>query len=307
MPAFQDSAFVITSLSARQGVASKSVPNVPFGSLGLIDLRSFGVLQSTTFSLKILDWLGASAGVGGYQQLGTNVRSLIAAGGEYSYGGNLGLTLRVLRMEKTKTQVSVQLHGGLTAGKITGSTALLAALAQSPAPSVEDVVASDLGNLLVMPVTTAAFRGSVNVAQALSKYVGAQASLGLAYTGTTIERRDATGQTTTDAKYGALTPTLGVALSGDLTPKNVPLVGILEVGVAVPFLRDHQAQTSTTRVQPTVALGAYYVGRRDLQLGVIGSALFGLEPVSGFDTSRNAAPSDGASIVMGELIVRYIW
>jgi hypothetical protein len=53
--------------------------------------------------------------------------------------------------------------------------------------------------------------------------------------------------------------------------------------------------------------GAFYAGRRDLQLGAVADVQLALDPVQGQDAGGAPAPSDRPAIVGVQLVFRYFW
>lgn len=72
-------------------------------------------------------------------------------------------------------------------------------------------------------------------------------------------------------------------------------------------LQSSQAQQSTSvagsTAQHLVALGLYYSGRADFQLGMVGYTLLGQLPLVGADGTVSGKPQDGGV----QLVFHYIW
>jgi hypothetical protein len=100
-------------------------------------------------------------------------------------------------------------------------------------------------------------------------------------------------------------PSLALAADLDLNPTGIPLALMLEYRGTAVHVADTQTQGSTNvaAFENLVALGVYYSGRTDLQLGVTAYTLFGQAPTLG----ANATPSGKPLDLAAQLAFRYFW
>ena len=76
------------------------------------------------------------------------------------------------------------------------------------------------------------------------------------------------------------------------------------------FTAGHQQEVELARTDlntSSVALGLYYTGRRNLQLGLVGATVLHAEPRIGVDAEGNPAKSGRPMLNTGQLVLRYIW
>jgi hypothetical protein len=191
-------------------------------------------------------------------------------------------------------------------GRLVSIPALASAVADSSTSNLGDVVNGDIANTVLTTVTSTSLGGSINVAQAVTRAVGVQAQLGIAFPGTSRQPYDVRAHGTTDARSSSTVPSLALALDFGAAP-HLPVSGMLEYQIAFPRTKD-EGGTTSSHTQHVIALGVYYSARKDLQLGIVPSAQLALEPVSGTAATRGAyAPSDRPSIFALEALARYVW
>jgi hypothetical protein len=308
VPALQESAFVLTTVGLRQGFAWKSIPAFPAGGLGRTTLTLSGVTMNADLGVRLVDWLALTAELGAFVMTGSNVRSLVEYGGEHLYGGGIGLAAKIARFEKTKTQLGAHVKGRFESGRLITERSLVGALVAGGGPgSVEEVAQGPSGNLLLSPETVTRFKGSLNLAQAINRTFGLQAEVGLGFVGTSIQAYDLGNQAGVEQTFSTTIPTIAVALGADGTTSHVPLAALVEYQIGFARSRDDSTGSTSSRTQHLLAVGGYWSGRRDLQVGLVASAQLGLEPVTGVTGAGAAAPSDKPAIYALEAVARYVW
>jgi hypothetical protein len=276
LPVFQPSAFVVGEAAVRAGVQYRSIPNVPAGG-GALNLQALGPTSGAEIDVKLLEWLAIETSLGGSSLTGANARSVAAFGGAYDYGVGAGLGARVVRFDRTHTQLAAHLAASASAGKL--------------------LALPDLAGV------TTAVAGSLALGQAVSPAFGVQLSLGLAYAFTTASPADTPDITLTSS---VTTPTIGFAASWDFAPGRSPISGLAEYVLALPSNHDLTG-ARTARANHTIAFGAFYAARKDLQLGLVGSAQLALDPMLGQDAGGALAPSDRPTAVGAQFVFRYLW
>jgi hypothetical protein len=101
-------------------------------------------------------------------------------------------------------------------------------------------------------------------------------------------------------------PTFGAALDIDADPIGLPVALMLEYrgrAVNVSDKGQKEASFDVSSLEHLVAVGVYYSGRTDLQLGLTGYTLFGQVPSYG----ANAIPSGKPLDLAAQLVFRYFW
>jgi hypothetical protein len=304
---FQPAPFIATYFSLQQGLQATTASDVPFGRLGNVDLATVFVLERAQLGVKITDWLGITGDFEGNFSTGVNVKSLLIRGGEYSYGGGGGLVGRIVRIDKTNTQVTARAGVTYLGGQIITIAPLLDALVKTPRQAVEDIVSGDIGNLVLVPGKFVTVPISIDAAQTISPNFSAQLSVGFRYRQTTVSPFDTATNTTRDFQLTTTSPNVALALTADGAPNKIPVAVVGEIAVQFPRTKNEQTGRSQGRVQPTLALGLYYSGQRHLQLGLVGALGLGLEPIQGRDAGGNAVESKKPTSVSGLFDFRYVW
>lgn len=294
-PILQEGAFNTMHFGTRLGAAVFSVPNVPTGALGTLTLNAAGLAQDFDLGIEILPWLGVYGTGDGTVVTGSDFESAIVFGGQFSFSGEGGVVVRLVRVESTGTQVSARLFGGGGTGLNLDTDNLLTAVLGQTGQTLNTILKGGIGNLILTPTGSYTFGGSVHGAQALGRYVGLQLAVEGRNTWQTVSpyvvsmnaNQDETTSTT------AVSTSAGVDVDG--SPAGVPL------GAMVEYKGEFDAASppsgaSTTAFVNTIAVGLYYTGRRDLLLGLGGKTELGLSELG-----------QSASIYYGQFLLRYIW
>jgi hypothetical protein len=328
--AFVPSALISSYAGIRAGVEYHQVPGftqlptlVKSGPQA-VDLRTVNVAETLDFAVRLHDHLAIFGDGYGRARVGANINTLLGTGADYTYGGDLGLAVKLFTIKSL--QVSLRGQVGYYAGQTAGILALfqdLSAIAQgalqevqrNPVQNVNDAV-NRLNNAfrtatsdLLTPFSGFAWGGSLNIAQALGRFVGLQGSVGF-YLDTATYRPThfdiaSNGPLTVEHDVQTTRPTLGLALDVDLEPAGFPLGLMVEYRGTALAVDDslNVANVDSNTIEHLVALGAYYSGRTDLQLGVTAYTLFGQAPTLG----ANAVPSGKPLDLAAQLMFRYFW
>jgi hypothetical protein len=301
-------------------VELRRVPNYPVdvttGSLtaGLIDLNTLSATQGIDGSIRIFPALALIFDLYGQARLGTDTASLLGTGADYRLGGNGGLLLRLFRSERF--QVSVRGQGGYHGGQQAGVTQFYGA--------VRDLASNEVNRVLGGGTTLAQEQARIDTAMAaaaqtltsqvsgfgasvmataalaLSSWAGVQAMAGYAFDRTTRVANQFQAVTASTVELSTTRDTstalVGVALDIGGAARGIPLDLVLEYEV-LPL------SASRGTVEQRLALGVYYSGRPDLQLGVSGYTLFAqLGELGAQDRVSGKAYDSG-----GLFVFRYIW
>jgi hypothetical protein len=331
--------FVPFALSAsyigvRAGFEYHSVPGyAQLPSIGasqpgqLVDLQTVNVAENIDFSLRLHDYVAIFGNAYGKGRIGANADTLLGTetGADYTYGGEVGALLKIFRLGPL--QLSVRGHAGYYAGQRAGILALFNDLNDIATGAVTQILNSPTIDLntavnqvnvafaaatadLLTPFHGVPFGGSANIALALTQFIGLQGSVGYKVDNETSEPRDFDGTTATivisKVKKSTKYITFAAAIDLDAGPIGLPIDVLFEYLVS-PATVDRTSPTSSSSestVEHRIALGVYYSGRTDLQLGVAGYTLLGQPPVLG---AQNAALSDKPIDFGSQLVFRYLW
>jgi hypothetical protein len=328
---FVATALPISYMGVRAGLEYHEVPGyAQLPALGTgsssqpVDLQTINVAETLDFAVQLHDYVALFGDAYGRARVGANTSTLLGTGADYTYGGELGALAKIVRFGGFQLAVRAQL--GLYAGQTAGVLGLFEDLNRIASNAITQVQANPTINLntalnslntafrsatadLLTPFSGVNYGASLNMAQALGRFVGLQGSFGFTIDTTTY---DATmldvgsgAPVVTQSKLHSTRPHAALALDVDLDPVQVPLDFMLEYRVS-PVTVTRSSDVSSLQesaVEQLFALGVYYSGRSDLQLGVTGYVLFGQIPQLG----ANAQPS-GKPLDLGtQFVFRYFW
>jgi hypothetical protein len=306
------------------------------------DLQTVNVTEDVEFALRLHDYVALFGDGYGRGRVGANTATLLGtdtgSGADYTYGGDLGALVKVIRI--AGIQLAVRGQFGYYAGQKAGISALFQDLGAIATDTVKrllsaqgvDINNPNLANInanldlntaiaqlntsfaaatadLITPFHGVAYGASVNLAIALGKYIGAQGSLG--YSSDTATFRP----TNFDAGLGTSVihertertsrPNLAVAIDLDAGPVGLPIDILVEYR-ATPITVTSEGESlshSESSFESLLALGVYYSGRADLQLGVTGYTLLGQAPALSSNGAASGKPQDFGA----QLVFRYFW
>lgn len=328
LSAFVPSALVDSHLGIRAGVEYHQVPG--FAQLPslvssgpqAVDLRTVNVAETLDFAVRLHDYFAIYGDGYGKARVGANIATLLGTGADYTYGGDLGLMVKLFRAGSF--QLAVRGQAGFYAGQSAGILALfqdLNVIAQDALQKVQRNPVLDLNQAidqlntafrtatsdLLTPFSGFTYGFALNAAQAIGRYVGLQASLGFYVDSATYRptRYDTSsgGPVTREQTIRTTRPSLGLAIDVDASPAGLPFAMLLEYRATPINVNSDDSEFDTTSFEHLVALGLFYSGRRDLQLGFTGYTLFGQPPALGANATPSGKPLDLAL----QLVFRYFW
>jgi hypothetical protein len=293
-----------------------------------VDLEDLGVLEGMDMGVRLHDRISLFGDANGRARGGTNVRSLLGTGAHFQYDAGMGGLLKILRHEKTGTQVAARLGLGFYGGQEVGIGAFASSLARTvrgainevrreveskQIPTVEEVTPkltaaaamirqlfANADDLLLTPFSGRQTSLQLTAAQALSRHVGLQAYAGWRWATLTAKATRFRGTSpilSIDLDQSISAPEGGVAADFDGASLGIPLDLILEYAVAYPTTQttsqtsSGEAERKDSRFEQSLASGLYYSGRPNLQLGVHAHATFEKQPVSTLLPSTTEAQS----------------
>jgi len=162
---------------------------------------------------------------------------------------------------------------------------------------------------LLVPFDGYRYGISLNAAQAFGRYLGVQLALGFLGDTTFFRPRiyDATrgGTVVLDQHSTTLAGRAALAVDLDGAPAGFPFDLVLEYALTLGHEQTIAPRTSfdTMSTEHLVALGVYYSGRPNLQLGATAYTLVGQLPLLGADRRLSGHPMDTGAL----FVFRYIW
>ena len=302
--------FATTHFGIRQGLALANVPKLPLGPLGPTDLTLSGLAQNFDLGVRITDWLAIQGSGAGQVITGVNIASIVLSGATFTASGEAGPLVRLVRSEKSGTQVALGLTGGAGFGRQLTVLPLVNALLSNPGQSLGTVLNGNIGKQVLVPTSKSTFAGTVSAAQTLTPNFGLLASVQGRYTSETQSPFDSTKAASVDVSSSNVEVKGALGVTADGSPSGIP------VGVMAEYLANLSNATTGSTSGPSqssselshfVSAGVYYTGRANLQVGVAGAAQLALRPVDGVDTNGATAKSDAPSVLFGQFILRYVW
>jgi hypothetical protein len=328
---FVPSSFVVSTFGVRAGFELRRTPAFPTdtttgsASQKLIDLSTASATEGIDVQVRLMRLLALTFDFYGNARIGTNTPTLLGTGADFEAGGNAGVLLRLLRSEHL--QLSLRAQGGYYGGQKAG----IARFYQSVRAIGEQTAARALSGSVTSAATERArldralmqaarglltsssgFRTSATLtaAAALGAFVGVQAMAGFlfersSYTSNQFEiTSDGSTQLRETSKLTESMFGLAVDLSGASRGVPLDLVGEYVLLPLSSRLKADQASTARqSALEHRLALGLYYAGRADLQLGLSAYGLLAQVPELGADGRASGKPHD----VGGLFSFRYIW
>lgn len=328
-PQFIPSSFVVSSFGVYAGVESRRVPNFPTdsstGSLTpkRIDLSTVSARQGIDAALRLHRVFALTFDLTGQARIGTNTDTLLGTGADYELGAGGGVLLRLLRTETF--QLSLRARGGYHGGQRAGIAGFYQSVRGIAEQTVNRVLRGDVGTLeaeearldrafseaargLVASATGYNVSGMLTAAWAMSSWAGLQIMAGYAFDDTTNVAQVFQLSTETNQRLQTSTQQhqfmAGLALDIGAASRGIPLDVVAEYQVLPLTSRlTGVNRVDQSAVEHRLALGLYYSGRTDLQLGVSGYTLLaGLR-----ELGASAQLSGRAYDAGGMFVFRYIW
>jgi hypothetical protein len=297
-PAYFSSAFITTDFLNSTELHIVQVPDVST-PLGSFKLHLTGAFEKFELGIKLSDVVGLRLSGGVRALVGTNKPGFVYNGASYDVGAGLRVPIRLLRAESSGTQLTLQPYGAFSGGQM---TTLFPLLRNSPIITAATILQGNLGELLTTPLRTVDFGIALPFAQTFSKNFSLQAIAGVGRNVVVLDQFNPRSGTRDSNSFGNWEFTFGAALAADGSPDGIPLAAMFE------WVTDRQTASTSLVATPevgtvtTLALGAYYTGRQNLQLGVTGAIELGLAPVeTDFGESGSPTAEDF------RFVLRYIW
>jgi hypothetical protein len=330
---FVPTALSFTYFGVRAGLEYHRVPgfarDISFFSTGFsrTNLETLNAAETVDVALRLHEYIALLGTAYGLARVGANEQTLLGSGADYTYGGNVGALIKVFRI--AGFQLAIRGEAGYFAGQRAGIIGLFQdigeivqtnvnQLAQTTDVRTIDIPArlSSIENAIrvatraiLTPFRGVEYGGSLNVAQSLGSAMGLQISFGLFGKAETadIPVFDAmTATITADPRdENKFFPKLAVAFDVDLESSlGIPLdlmaeYTLTQLSVTTELDVGVQERSWTEHL---VAVGGYFAGTADLQLGLIGYFLDGRNP----DVGANAQPSGEPLDVGAQFVFRYL-
>jgi hypothetical protein len=304
-PVLQEPAFITTHITFTQSLELLSVPDAPVRPGRTYDVSALGVDESIAFHARFLDRFEASIGGAAEAYSGSGVKSALVGGAAYWFDGQLGLGMRLVRGRRT--QFSMRLGGAFGSSKRIEFIPVLQQLAQQPPSSVDAVVDGSSGRKITTPASRDAVKLSFHLAHAFSRAFGFQAAF--VATESFIHLRVAYDEQRR-ISANVTTPELDAALTFDLRPlvEQVPLALIAEYSASWSQVATQEPGLSRwLETRQVISGGAYYSGRKDLQVGLVVRHILSFATTQGFDSQGRPFPIGKPDFTALQLTLRYIW
>ena len=208
--------------------------------------------------------------------------------------------VRIARIESSGTEIAARAQLiGVQGGERFSLLPLLFAVRNNPVASIPDII-TNFGDSLTTSVSWLDFGASINAAQTITRAFSIQGMFRL-----DLQRLKRSpfvpGLGRVDVSTTNWIPSGGVALG--LNPVDVPVGFMGEYRLSA---QNEDDLTSLT-ARHSIALGVYYSGRTNLQLGPVFFGEFHLPDVQGIDLAGNPSSSNGGSAFAGEVMMTYYW
>ncbi|MBZ4422877.1 hypothetical protein [Myxococcus sp. RHSTA-1-4] len=305
-PILQQTAFVTTHVGIREGVARYDIPDLPIGAQGTRDILLTGVQQTADLGLRITPWLGLTGFIRGTIVTGANTPSLLADGASVDLVGQAGAVVRLWRNESSGTQIAVRALYGYRNGKDITVLDLVNGILGDPLLTLEDVVNGNVGRLLVAPTSEQSVTGGVYGAQALGPVFSLQGAATTEYAWRTREPFISAEGRRVSQETNAFLVNLSLALAVDFDSLGVP-VAVMGEYLFTTGEEEDFGLPDRTLSSSTLALGVYYSGRANLQVGVGAVTTLNGSPQRGLGAEGQTLESGDPTLSYGQLILRYIW
>jgi hypothetical protein len=199
------------------------------------------------------------------------VPSAIVGGANGTYAWRAGTVLVLLRSPKTGTQVGVTLGARGSSAHSVEPLRVATALYDRPVQTLQDLAAGRGKRVILASRSRTGAVLFVGAAQTIGSHVTVQGGLE-----GSVDRTEAEGWSTEQravvAEHGEEADVaVAVSVTADAGPV-VPLAVQAEYRFVAPVAERERGLLDATAAHAVIA-GAYYSGRRDLQLGVRGGAL----------------------------------
>ena len=328
-------ALTLSYFGVRAGIEYHSVPgyarDLSFFGTGAVNpthLQTVNAAETVDVALRLHEYVALVGTAYGLARVGANEATLLGTGADYTYGGSLGLLVKLFRV--ASFQMAVRAEVGYFAGQQAGIIELFQDIGQVVQFNIEQLATiRNLNELnlegrldaieasirtattaMLTPFRGTEYGGSLNMAQALGRMFGVQLALGLYGKSATYDIPSFDARTSTVTRESRavdrLYPRLGVALDVDLAKVGVPLDLLGEYQLTrlrvQSDLPDDELDGVSAWTEHLVAFGVHYSGSLDLQLGLTAYILYGQNPLSGANAQASGDPLD----VGTQFVFRYL-
>jgi len=330
---FVPPALTFSYFGVRAGLEYNRVPgfsrDISFFTTGFsrATLETVNAAETVDLALRLHDYIALLGSAYGLARVGANEQTLLGTGADYTYGGDVGVLLKLFRV--AGFQLALRGEAGYFAGQQAGIIELfqdIGAIVQTninQLAQTTDIRQIDIPGRLnaienAIRVATSAiltpfrgfeYGGALNAAQSLGSAMGLQLSFGLYGRAETYDVPvfDATAATVTanPRDVTRFSPRLAVAFDVDFQSSlGIPLDVMAEYTLTRWSVQTELAAgvEDRTWTEHLVALGGYYAGALNLQLGIIAYILYGQNP----DPSANAQASGDPLDVGAQFVFRYL-
>jgi hypothetical protein len=324
LPAWADSAFVLTEFGFRQDIQYESIPNFPVASFGRYDLSWVQFQETVDVAVRVTSFLGVYAEGFASGALGPDTASLLFRGGGLDFGGKGGAVLRLYRNEASRSQVALRIYGGGDSGRtldlidffgafgIRAARGLQNAVAQTPDASqlpariTNEAVAlanADYSTIVFYQSSSKMTGASLHYAQGLVGPLTVQLSGALERTWGQQRPYDLSLQDFAKLSTTDTSVTWDGVLSCDFNRWSVPFGVSAEYSGSKTFraLNGDSVYLPSTHY---IGGGLYFTGRRGVEIGALLFTRRNLKPASGFETPESSAKPVGYD---GSLVFRALW
>ncbi len=329
---FVPPALTFNYFGVRAGIEYHSVPgysrDLSFfgeGNYSPATLKTINAAETVDAALRLHEYLALVGSAYGLARVGANVPTLLGTGADYTYGGDLGVLVKLFRI--AGFQMAIRAQAGYYAGQQAGIIELFQDIGGIVQNNINELAATqniadvDLPGRLdqiensIRVATTAMltpfrgfqYGGSLNMAQGLGSAFGLQLSAGLygksaTYDIPVFDARTSTISTLTRTS-DRLWPQLGVAFDAYLGDVFMPLSLVAEWTMSRMSVKSDLPDELLDRHwwEHMFALGVHYAELLDLQLGVTGYITYGRDPLSGANAQAAGKPLD----VGGQFVFRF--
>ncbi len=304
-PGLQSSAFTTTHVGMIQGIELLEVPNREVFD-DAIDVHALGISERFEFGVELFDILEVGARGEAELYSGRDVQSLILGGAAYSYRGAITLGAQIARFQSTQLGLRGWVSTGY--GKKLEVLRLVEALVADPLTTTRQVFESMGSGVILSQSQITAFGGSAHWAQALAPWCGLQVSAGLSRSDLELVFFDHNAGSSQALGFYLTSPEAAVALSVDAGPR-FPIALMGEYSIEWPRLTWEESSSSGRWLEPRqiAAIGVYYSGRDQLQLGLSVSRVLEFETVAGLESDARPLPAGDPSFDALRLTLRYTW
>ncbi len=305
-PTLIGTAVVSTSFSQYTRLDSESVPALPVGVLGSLDVTEYVPVLHFEQSVAFTNWFEASLGLTGRGVIGVSTPAVVTQGLTGATGFNGGVGFRLFRSDASKTQLTLRLSGGSQWGEVVDIPNLIDNLANAPVRSLQSVVNGNLGSFLLTPHANYTFGGALDLAQAFTSAIALQLEGGVHGNHAQLNPFSAAADARVANGRAATLSWGGAAVTLDGQGIGIPVGLMAEYrasylsGVLVSSYLDPEG------LNQAAALSVLYTGRTDLQLGLT-ARYVSFPPIVGRDPSGAPAASGQPEVWGVEVGFRHIW